>query len=234
MDQVIAVLIPCFNEEATITNVIKDFQQYLPDSIIYVYNNCSTDNTASLATMAGAIVKDAPIKGKGNTVKQMFQEVDADIYVIIDGDSTYFAKDAQNLIEPITQGYDMVVGNRLASTYFTENKSLLRSFGNRIVPWLIRKLFKVNISDIMTGYRAFSKAFVKNINIQSKFFEIETEITIHAITNHYKIDEIPIDYKDRPAGSKSKLNTIKDGAKVIFFILKEYIKYAKTEKTKRN
>lgn len=235
MTQKIAVLIPCFNEEATVADVIKDFQQHLPDADIYVYNNCSTDNTASIAKACGATVVDAPIKGKGNTVKQMFHEVEADIYLMTDGDSTYMAKDAQTLIDTLNQGYDMVIGDRLASTYFTENKNPLRELGNKMVPFLVNTLFKGHITDIMTGYRAFSRDFVKNMNVKAHYFEIETEMAIYALTHGYKVTAIVIDYKDRPDGSKSKLHAIKDGTKVMWFIVKEYFSYAKSRcKTKKH
>jgi len=222
----IAVLIPCYNEELTIAKVVKDFKKQLPDADIYVYDNNSSDKSVELAKKAGAIVKYEIRQGKGNVVRGMFRDIEADCYLMVDADDTYPAKDARvmcNLI--LKDGYDMVVGDRLSSTYFSENKRLFHNSGNKIVRFLINKLFKANINDIMSGYRAFSYEFVKSYPVLSKKFEIETEMTIHAIDKNFKIITIPVDYKDRMEGSVSKLNTYKDGIMVINTIkqlVKEY------------
>lgn len=217
----VSVLIPCFNESLTIKDVVCDFKTYIPDADIYVYDNCSTDNTDEIARQSGAIVKYSPVKGKGNVIRQMFSEVESDVYILVDGDSTYSAKDVSKLLE-LTDSYDMVIGDRLSSTYFTENKILFRNFGNRLVRFLVNFMFKSDVRDIMTGYRAFSKDFVKSFSAKSNNFEIETEMTIHAIKNGFNIGTVLIDYKDRPDGSKSKLNTVKDGMRVVMFIFKEF------------
>lgn len=222
----IAVLIPCYNESKTIEKVIKDYKSALPDADIYVYDNNSTDGTDEIAKKAGAIVRYEPRQGKGNVIRTMFREIDADCYLIIDGDDTYSSKNAKEMCQYVLDGKaDMVIGDRLSSTYFKENKRRFHSFGNRIVRFLINKLFKNNIHDIMTGYRAFSKQFVKAFPILSKGFEIETEMTIHAVDRNFKIVEIPISYKDRPEGSVSKLNTYKDGMKVIKTIASLFREY---------
>ena len=225
-DKKIAVLIPCYNEELTIVKVVKDFKKVLPNADIYVYDNNSCDNSVKLAKGAGAIVRHEIRQGKGNVVRSMFRDIDADCYLMVDADDTYSAKDAKKMCNLVLKdNYDMVVGDRLSSTYFTENKRLFHNFGNRIVRFLINKLFRANITDIMSGYRAFSYEFVKSYPVISKKFEIETEMTIHAIDKNFRIITIPISYKDRIEGSVSKLNTYKDGMMVIKTIgqlVKEY------------
>ena len=212
----IAVLIPCYNEEKTIEKVIKDFQKQLPKAEIYVYNNNSKDNSYELAKSAGAIVRNEYKQGKGNVVRSMFEQIDADIYVLVDGDDTYPAESVNDLINAVRNGADMAVGDRLSNgTYLKENKRRFHNLGNALVRNTINFLFKVNLKDIMSGYRAYNKKFVKNFPILTKQFEIETEMTIHALDKNFKIVEIPIDYRDRPQGSVSKLNTISDGVKVI-------------------
>lgn len=222
----IAVLIPCYNEELTIAKVVKDFKKVLPEAKIYVYDNNSTDKSVKLAKDAGAIVRYEIRQGKGNVVRSMFRDIEADCYLMVDADDTYSAKDAKKMCNLVLKdNYDMVVGDRLSSTYFTENKRLFHNFGNRIVRFLINKLFRANITDIMSGYRAFSYEFVKSYPVISKKFEIETEMTIHAIDKNFRIITIPISYKDRMEGSVSKLNTYKDGMMVIKTIgqlVKEY------------
>ena len=223
----IAVLIPCYNEEITIEKVIKDFKKELPTADIYVYDNNSKDNTAKIAKENGAIVKHEYRQGKGNVVRSMFRDIEADIYVMVDGDDTYPAEEVHKLIEPIRNNEaDMVIGDRLTNgTYQNENKRHFHEFGNNIVRDSINKLFKSNLKDIMTGYRVFNKIFVKNMPVMSPKFEIETEMTLHALDKKFIIKEIPIIYRDRPAGSVSKLNTIKDGYKVTKTILKMYKDY---------
>lgn len=222
----IAVLIPCFNEEITVGKTVKDFKKALPKADIYVYNNNSTDKTAELAKKAGAIVRNEYQQGKGNVVRSMFRDIDADIYVLVDGDDTYPANEASKLIEQVREGKaDMVIGDRLSSTYYTENKRPFHNFGNNLVRNLVNFLFKANIKDIMTGYRAFSKRFVKCMPVMSEGFQIETEMSVFALVYHMNIVEIPITYKDRPEGSVSKLDTFKDGKKVLiklFDLFKEY------------
>ena len=225
----VAVLIPCYNEEKTIEKVITDFKIELKDADIYVYDNNSTDKSVELAKKAGAIVKYEPRQGKGNVIRSMFRDIDADCYLMVDADDTYSAKDAKKMINLILNedgpSYDMVVGDRLSTSYYKENKRAFHNFGNKLVQKLIQKLFRVKVNDIMTGYRAFSRDFVKGFPILSKGFEIETEMTIHAADKNFKIIEVPIAYKDRPAGSESKLSTYKDGAKVLYTIgtlFKEY------------
>jgi len=222
----IAVLIPCYNEAKTIEKVIKDYRKALPESDIYVYDNNSKDGTDEIARSAGAIVRYEYRQGKGNVIRTMFREIDADCYLMIDGDDTYPAENAKEMCDLVLEGRaDMVIGDRLSSTYFTENKRPFHNFGNRIVRWLINTLFKNNIKDIMTGYRAFSYEFVKGFPVLSKGFEIETEMTIHAVDKNFKLVEIPVTYRDRPEGSVSKLNTYSDGIKVLKMIatlFKEY------------
>ena len=222
----IAVLIPCYNESKTIEKVIKDYKKALPEADIYVYDNNSKDGTDEIARKAGAIVRYEYKQGKGNVIRTMFREIEADCYLMIDGDDTYPAENAREMCDLILEGKaDMVIGDRLSSTYFTENKRPFHNFGNRIVRWLINKLFKNNVKDIMTGYRAFSYQFVKGFPVLSKGFEIETEMTIHAVDKNFKLVEIPVTYRDRPEGSVSKLNTYSDGLKVlktIMTLFKEY------------
>ena len=222
----IAVLIPCYNEAITIEKVIKDYKNALPEADIYVYDNNSTDKTDEIARRAGAKVRYEYRQGKGNVIRTMFREIDAECYLMIDGDDTYPAESARYMCDLVLSGKaDMVIGDRLSSTYFSENKRPFHNFGNRIVRWLINHLFKNKIKDIMTGYRAFSKEFVKGFPVLSKGFEIETEMTIHAVDKNFKLVEIPVDYRDRPEGSVSKLNTYSDGFKVLKMIatlFKEY------------
>lgn len=223
----IAILIPCYNEELTIVKVINDYRKELPEATIYVYDNNSTDNTASIAKENGVIVKSETRQGKGNVVKSMFRDVDADVYVMIDGDDTYPAEFVHKIIEPVmSDEADIVIGDRHSNgTYKDENKRPLHNFGNNLVKNLINKLFAADLKDIMSGYRAFNKKFVKNIAINSNGFEIETEMTLHTLDKQFLIKEIPIEYRDRPEGSFSKLNTFSDGIRVlktIFWVFKDY------------
>lgn len=222
----IAILIPCYNEAKTIDKVVKDYKNALPNADIYVYDNNSNDGTDEIARKAGAIVRYEYKQGKGNVIRSMFRDIDADCYLMIDGDDTYPAENAREMCDLILEGKaDMVIGDRLSSTYFTENKRPFHNFGNRIVRWLINTLFKNNVKDIMTGYRAFSYEFVKGFPVLSKGFEIETEMTIHAVDKNFKLVEVPVTYRDRPEGSVSKLNTYSDGFKVlktIATLFKEY------------
>jgi len=222
-----AVLLPCYNEEKTIEKVIRDFQKELPQAEIYVYDNNSKDRTRELAQAAGAIVKRESRQGKGNVVRSMFRDIDADVYIMADGDDTYPAEFVHVLLQPIfDHEADMVIGDRHSNgSYSEENKRPLHNLGNHLVKTLINKLFSANLDDIMTGYRAFNRRFVKNIPVQSEGFEIETEMTLHALDKRFAIVEIPIDYRDRPEGSFSKLNTFKDGIRVlktVFWIFKDY------------
>lgn len=221
-----AVLIPCYNEEATVADVVRDFRQVLPDADIYVYDNNSTDRTAALAAEAGAIVRHEYAQGKGNVIRRMFREVDADCYLMVDGDNTYPAHHAPAMVDLVLHGQvDMVIGDRLSSTYFEENKRPFHNLGNRLVRGLICRLWRVPVKDIMTGYRAFSRPFVKLFPVMSGQFEIETEMTIHALDKRFCLKEVPVDYRDRPEGSVSKLNTFSDGFKVlrtIVTLFKEY------------
>ena len=222
----IAVLIPCYNESKTIEKVVKDYKEVLPEADIYVYDNNSKDGTDEIARKAGAIVRYEYKQGKGNVIRSMFKDIDADCYLMIDGDDTYPKENAREMCEYVLKGQaDMVIGDRLSSTYFTENKRPFHNFGNRLVRGLINKLFKNKIRDIMTGYRAFSYDFVKTFPVLSKGFEIETEMTIHALDKNLLLKEIPVEYRDRPDGSVSKLNTYSDGFKVLKTIgrlFKEY------------
>jgi glycosyltransferase involved in cell wall biosynthesis len=222
----IAVLIPCYNEEKTIKKVVEDFREVLPEATIYVYDNNSTDRTAELAKEAGAIVRYEYQHGKGNVIRSMFRQIDADCYLMIDGDDTYPAKHAREMANLVLgKGVDMVIGDRLSSTYFEENKRPFHNVGNKLVRGLINFIWKANVMDIMTGYRAFSKPFVKLFPVMSSGFEIETEMTIHALDKRFFLKEIEIDYRDRPEGSFSKLNTRRDGIKVIrtiFNLFREY------------
>ena len=220
----IAVLIPCYNEEVTIKKVIEDFKKELPEADIYVYNNNSKDKTYEIASKCDAIVRNEYNQGKGNVVRRMFREIDADIYIMVDADDTYPAEFVHKLIEPIrNKTADMVVGDRLSNgTYKKENKRMFHNFGNNLVKKAINTIFKSNLNDIMSGYRAFNKMFVKNIPVLSSKFEIETEMTLHALDKKFIVKEIPIEYRDRPEGSVSKLNTVNDGMKVIKTIIKMY------------
>ena len=222
----IAVLIPCYNESQTIEKVINDYKKALPSADIYVYDNNSSDGTDEIARKAGAIVRYEYRQGKGNVIRSMFRDLDYDCYLMIDGDDTYPAESAKEMCDLVLSGKaDMVVGDRLSSTYFQENKRPFHNTGNRVVRWFINTIFKNKIKDIMTGYRAFSYEFVKGFPILSKGFEIETEMTIHAVDKNFKIVEVPVEYRDRPAGSISKLNTFKDGFKVLKTIAKLFEEY---------
>lgn len=220
----IAVLLPCYNESLTVAKVIKDYKKAFPTADIYVYDNNSTDGTDEIARASGAIVKYEYKQGKGNVIRSMFRQIDADCYIMADGDDTN--PPVPEMADLILEGKaDMVIGDRLSSTYFTENKRMFHGFGNRLVRALINKLFHVHVKDIMTGSRAFSYEFVKSFPVLSKGFEIETEMTIHAAANNFKMVEVPTNYRDRPEGSESKLNTVSDGIKVlktIFTLFKEY------------
>lgn len=222
----IAVLIPCYNESKTIEKVVKDFRNALPDAVIYVYDNNSTDGTDGIARAAGAVVRYEYQQGKGNVIRRMFREIDAECYLMVDGDDTYPAVSAPDLVKPVLERHvDMVVGDRLSSTYFTENKRRFHNFGNRVTRGGINMLFKSKIKDIMTGYRAFSYQFVKTFPVLSRGFEIETEMTIHAIDKNMSLENVVIEYKDRPEGSVSKLNTVSDGIKVLKTIVKLWKNY---------
>ena len=222
----IAVLIPCYNESVTIEKVVKDYKTALPEADIYVYDNNSTDHTDEIAREAGAIVKYEYRQGKGNVIRSMFRDIEADCYIMIDGDDTYPAEHARIMAELVLKkGVDMVIGDRLSSTYFMENKRPFHNAGNRMVRFFINKLFDNNVRDIMTGYRAFSRQFVKSFPVLSKGFEIETEMTIHAADKNMQVDNVVIEYRDRPEGSESKLNTYSDGAKVLMSIAKLYRNY---------
>jgi len=219
----IAVLIPCFNEAQTVEKVVEDFRRTFPDAVVYVYDNNSSDGTAAKAEAAGAIVRHEYLQGKGNVIRRMFQEVDAECYILADGDDTYPSSAAPAMVRLVLERQtDMVVGDRLSSTYFQENRRPFHNFGNRLVRASINRVFRSNIRDIMTGYRAFSYRFVKTFPVLSKGFEIETEMTIHAISMNMAIENVIVDYRDRPAGSQSKLNTLSDGKKVMMTIFNLY------------
>ena len=222
----IAVLIPCYNEEKTVAKVVRDFKEVLPEAVIYVYDNNSSDRTAKLAKEAGAVVRHEYLQGKGNVIRRMFREIDAEVYLMTDGDDTYPAEFAREMADKVLKRQaDMVVGDRLSSTYFTENKRPFHNFGNTLVRSTINRLFHTEIKDIMTGYRAFSYQFVKTFPVLSKGFEIETEMTIHAADKNMQVENVVIEYRDRPEGSESKLNTYSDGAKVLMSIAKLYRNY---------
>ena len=222
----IAVLIPCYNEAVTIEKVVTDFRRALPEAVIYVYDNNSKDDTAAIAARAGAVVRHEYQQGKGNVIRRMFREIDARCYLMVDGDDTYPADFAREMVEPVLNHQaDMVVGDRLSATYFTENKRPFHNFGNRLVRWSINTLFKSGIRDIMTGYRAFSYAFVKSFPVLSRGFEIETEMSLHAIDKNMQIENVIIQYRDRPEGSESKLNTYSYGFKVLRTIARLFRTY---------
>lgn len=212
----IAELIPCYNESATVAKVVRDYREVLPEATVYVYDNNSTDGTDELARAAGAVVRYERRQGKGNVIRTMFRDIEAQCYLMIDGDDTYPAEDARAMVDKVlVDGYDMVVGDRLSSTYFTENKRPFHNSGNVLVRKLVNSFFKGNVTDIMTGYRAFSRLFVKSFPVLSKGFEIETEMTIHALDKNLALASVPVGYRDRPVGSESKLNTFSDGFKVL-------------------
>jgi len=222
----IAVLIPCYNESQTVGKVVKDWKKELPEATIYVYDNNSSDNTAEIAQNAGAVVRYEYQQGKGNVIRRMFREIDAECYIMIDGDDTYPAEFGREMVTKVLErGVDMVVGDRLSSTYFEENKRPFHNFGNSLVRGTINRLFKSNIRDIMTGYRAFSYQFAKTFPVLSKGFEIETEMSIHAVEKNMLVENVIIEYRDRPDGSESKLNTYSDGAKVLATIARLYKNY---------
>lgn len=221
-----AVLIPCYNEEQTIAKVVRDAKNALPEAVVYVYDNNSTDRTVQLAEAAGAVVRHEYRQGKGNVIRRMFREIDAECYLMIDGDDTYPLDCARELVDKVMErGADMVVGDRLSSTYFTENKRPFHNFGNSLMRTGINRLFGSDIKDIMTGYRAFSYEFVKTFPVFSQGFEIETEMSIHAVNYNMQVENVVVDYRDRPAGSKSKLNTYSDGMRVIRKMLQLYKNY---------
>ena len=218
------MLIPCYNEAVTIEKVVLDFREQLPDASIYVYDNNSTDETAAIAEKCGAIVKEEPLQGKGNVIRSMFRDIEADIYVMVDGDDTYPASSIRGMIEPVEKNQaDMVVGDRLSNkTYFLENKRNFHNFGNNLVRKIINRAFHADLSDIMSGYRVFSRRFVKNYPVLCEGFQLETDISIFALDRKLPIVEIPIEYRDRPTGSESKLNTFSDGIKVLLSIFNLY------------
>ncbi len=221
MDKV-AVLIPCYNESITIEKVVRDYKRVLPEAVIYVYDNNSSDGTDQIARDAGAVVRYEYRQGKGNVIRSMFRDIDAECYLMIDGDDTYPAEDAPAMIDLVlNKGVDMVIGDRLSSTYFMENKRPFHNSGNLVVRGLINRLFGSNV----TGYRAFSRLFVKSFPVLSKGFEIETEMTIHALDKNFLLEEIPVSYRDRPVGSESKLNTVSDGVKVLKTIMNLFRDY---------
>ena len=222
----IAVLIPCYNESKTIAKVVTDFKRVLPEAVVYVYDNNSKDGTDKIARDAGAIVRYERQQGKGNVIRRMFAEIDAECYIMVDGDDTYPAEYASEMVNRVLEFQaDMVVGDRLSSTYFEENKRPFHGIGNTVVRLGVNHLFKTDIKDIMTGYRAFSYRFIKTFPVLSKGFEIETEMSIHAVDKNLKVDNVVIDYRDRPEGSESKLNTYSDGLKVIKTVFQLYSTY---------
>lgn len=226
----IAVLIPCYNESKTVAKVIRDMKKALPEAVIYVYDNNSTDGTDEIARKEGAVVRYEHQQGKGNVIRSMFRDIDAQCYLMVDGDDTYPAEFAAEMCSKVLEnGTDMVVGDRLSSTYFTENKRPFHNFGNSIVRGSINRLFKSNIKDIMTGYRAMSYRFVKTFPVLSRNFEIETEMTIHAIDKNMQVENVIIEYRDRPEGSESKLNTYSDGFKVLKTIMRMFKNYKPME-----
>ena len=222
----IAVLIPCYNEEKTIEKVVSDVRAALPEAAVYVYDNNSTDRTAELARSAGALIRQEYAQGKGNVIRRMFREIDAQCYLMVDGDDTYPLECAREMVDRVLERHaDMVVGDRLSSTYFTENKRPFHNFGNSLMRTCINSLFRADIKDIMTGYRAFSYEFVKTFPVFSKGFEIETEMTIHAVNYNMQVENVVVEYRDRPEGSVSKLNTFRDGMRVIRKMMQLYKNY---------
>ena len=226
MNHKIAVLIPCYNESKTIAKVVSDFKKQLPEAEIYVYDNNSTDNTADIARQAGAIVRYEQRQGKGNVVRRMLADIEADCYLLVDGDDTYPSDNAKEMCDIVlNEHYDMVIGDRLSSTYFQENKRPFHDYGNRFVRYAINQIFHSDIKDIMTGYRALSRHLVMSVPLLSEGFEIETELTINVLDNQLRIKQIPIEYRDRPIGSTSKLSTFKDGIKIIATIFRLFRDY---------
>ena len=226
MNHKIAVLIPCYNESKTIAKVVSDFKKQLPEAEIYVYDNNSTDNTADIARQAGAIVRYEQRQGKGNVVRRMLADIEADCYLLVDGDDTYPSDNAKEMCDIVlNEHYDMVIGDRLSSTYFQENKRPFHDYGNRFVRYAINQIFHSDIKDIMTGYRALSRHLVMSVPLLSEGFEIETELTINVLDNQLRIKQIPVEYRDRPIGSTSKLSTFKDGIKIIGTIFRLFRDY---------
>lgn len=226
MNHKIAVLIPCYNESKTIAKVVGDFKKQLPEANIYVYDNNSTDNTADIARQAGAIVRYEQRQGKGNVVRRMLADIEADCYLLVDGDDTYPSDNAKEMCDIVlNEHYDMVIGDRLSSTYFQENKRPFHDYGNRFVRYAINQIFHSDIKDIMTGYRALSRHLVMSVPLLSEGFEIETELTINVLDNQLRIKQIPVEYRDRPIGSTSKLSTFKDGIKIIATIFRLFRDY---------
>jgi glycosyltransferase involved in cell wall biosynthesis len=226
MNHKIAVLIPCYNESKTIAKVVGDFKKQLPEADIYVYDNNSTDNTANVARQAGAIVRYEQRQGKGNVVRRMLSDIEADCYLLVDGDDTYPSDNAKEMCDIVlNEHYDMVIGDRLSSTYFQENKRPFHDCGNRFVRYAINQIFHSDIKDIMTGYRALSRHLVMSVPLLSEGFEIETELTINVLDNQLRIKQVPVEYRDRPIGSTSKLNTFKDGIKIIATIFRLFRDY---------
>lgn len=226
MNHKIAILIPCYNESKTIAKVVGDFKKQLPEADIYVYDNNSTDNTADIARQAGAIVRYEQRQGKGNVVRRMLADIEADCYLLVDGDDTYPSDNAKEMCDIVlNEHYDMVIGDRLSSTYFQENKRPFHDYGNRFVRYAINQIFHSDIKDIMTGYRALSRHLVMSVPLLSEGFEIETELTINVLDNQLRIKQIPIEYRDRPIGSTSKLSTFKDGIKIIGTIFRLFRDY---------
>lgn len=226
MNHKIAVLIPCYNESKTIAKVVSDFKKQLPEANIYVYDNNSTDNTADIARQAGAIVRYEQRQGKGNVVRRMLADIEADCYLLVDGDDTYPSDNAKEMCDIVlNEHYDMVIGDRLSSTYFQENKRPFHDYGNRFVRYAINQIFHSDIKDIMTGYRALSRHLVMSVPLLSEGFEIETELTINVLDNQLHIKQIPVEYRDRPIGSTSKLSTFKDGIKIIATIFRLFRDY---------
>ena len=222
----IAVLIPCYNEAKTIAKVVRDYRAALPEATVYVYDNNSSDGTDAIAREAGATVRYEHRQGKGNVIRTMFREIDADAYLMIDGDDTYPAENAREMIDRVlTRKADMVVGDRLSSTYFTENKRPFHGVGNKLVRGLVNRIFHGTITDLMTGYRAFSYQFVKSFPVLSQGFEIETEMSIHALDKNLSVECVPVEYRDRPADSPSKLNTYSDGMRVLRTVARLYKEY---------
>lgn len=226
MNHKIAILIPCYNESKTIAKVVSDFKKQLPEADIYVYDNNSTDNTADIARQAGAIVRYEQRQGKGNVVRRMLADIEADCYLLVDGDDTYPSDNAKEMCDIVlNEHYDMVIGDRLSSTYFQENKRPFHDYGNRFVRYAINQIFHSDIKDIMTGYRALSRHLVMSVPLLSEGFEIETELTINVLDNQLRIKQIPVEYRDRPIGSTSKLSTFKDGIKIIATIFRLFRDY---------
>lgn len=229
MDKSVAVLIPCYNEELTIGKVIEDFQKHLPYATIYVYDNNSSDNTAMIASSySQVVVRQSPIQGKGAVIRHMLHEIDADVYLMVDGDATYSANFAEEIVSGVASGeFDMVLGDRLSGSYFKTNTRPMHGFGNKLVKYLVNKKFGGKLEDIMTGYRAFNKEIAKGFIPKNDGFEIETELSIYALVHKKRVGSVVVTYDDRPEGSKSKLHTVKDGIKVLRYISLE----AKAQKT---